>query len=61
MIYHIANFETPLVHHGMVTFTKLGQKKIDMRESRIKLSESMAQNDDQVEHFINVDNEALEW
>jgi len=45
----------------MVTFTKIGQKKIDMRESRIKLSESMAQNDDQVEHFINVDNEALEW
>ena len=47
--------------HGMVTFAKLGQKKVDVREGKIRLSESIAENDYQIEQFITMDNEAREW
>ena len=45
----------------MVTFAKLGQKKVDVREGKIRLSDSIAENDYQVEQFITMDNEAREW
>jgi hypothetical protein len=45
----------------MVSYTKRGQKKIDTRESRIGITRSMASEDDQIQHFISMEDAAREF